>query len=106
VTPEQASAIAAVATILDKVGALPIGTLLILLIAGPWVAMYFLQRGQEKRFEAVVRMYEENVKLVKNYEDIAGNFQDLVMYNSQSMARVESKVDSNLFCPIVRNQTK
>jgi hypothetical protein len=105
-TPDQLSAVNAVATIIEKLGTLPIGSLLLLMVGGPWAAMWVVTRGQEKRFETVVKMYEDNAKLVKCYEDMTKNFQDLVIYNTQAMTQVKEQINSNLYCPLVRKGTK
>jgi hypothetical protein len=80
---------------------------------GPWGVVFFLwYQGQkdskkwEERFMAVKQMYENNVKLVECYEAMAKNFQDLVIYNTQSLTKVNEKIDANLFCPIVRKRTQ
>jgi hypothetical protein len=79
--------------------------MIILVIIGPWVMAWIISRGQEKRFEAVTKMYESNIKLVECYEDIARNLQDLVITNVQAMQEVRTRADNNLFCPIVRRQS-
>lgn len=104
--PEQISAINAIAQILEKLGTMPIFSLIVSLIIGPWIMAWIISRGNEKRFEAVIKMYENNVKLVEGYQDIAKNLQDLVIYNTQTMEVVKTKIDNNLYCPIVRKQTK
>jgi hypothetical protein len=106
VTPEQVSVITAIAAILDRIGTWPIGTLLIALAAGPWIVMIFIAWGQNKRFEAVMEMYEANVQLVKGYKSIAENLQDLVILNTQAITGVKDIAENNLFCPIVRRETK
>ena len=105
-TPEQVSAIEAIAHILEKMGTMPIFSLIVMIIVGPWVAMFFISRGQEKRFETVVKMYENNVKLVECYEEFSKNMQELVIYNSRTMGEVKTRIDNNLYCPIVRRKTQ
>lgn len=105
-TPEQVSLINAISAILDKIGTMPIMSLVVLIIIGPWIMAWIISRGQEKRFEAVSKMYENNVDLVKGYAKIAENQQDLVIANIQTMTKVQETADKNLFCPIVRQRTK
>lgn len=105
-TPEQVSVITAISAILEKIGTMPIFSLIAIVVIGPWVAMFFVSRGQEKRFDAVAQMYKDNVKLVECYEAIARNLQDLVITNVQSMQDMKGKIDNNLFCPLIRKQTK
>lgn len=71
------------------------------------VKMYEDSRSvQEKKFEAVVRMYESNVDLVKDYQGIAKNLQDIVLYNTQVMQEVIDISKNNLHCPFIRKQIK
>ena len=105
-TPDQISIINTIALILERIGAWPVGTLIIALIIGPWIMMVFLSWGQNKRFEAVREMYEANVQLVKDYRGIAENLQDLVILNTQAMQGVKDSSEHNLFCPIVRKETQ
>ncbi len=69
-TPEQTATISAIAAILTEIGTWPIGTIIIAVIFGPWVITFFVNRSIEKRHEAAVKMYKDNVKLVENYETI------------------------------------
>lgn len=105
-TPEQIATLQAIATILDKVGSWPVGTLFFVIILGPWVLQLVLSRAQEKRFEAVKKMYEDNVELVKTTQQLATDMRDLVTYNIQVMTEVRDMGYNNLFCPIVRKETK
>ena len=63
-------AIVALVTLVDKVGALPLGGILLAVVVGPWVLAFLLARGQEQRFEAIKKMYEDNVELVKQYQEL------------------------------------
>ena len=54
-------------------------------------------------------MYEKNVILVqsfdslgRSYSQMAENLQDLVAANIQQLTHVTVKIDSNQFCPMVR----
>jgi len=51
-------------------------------------------------------MYENNVTLVKAYEKIANEQQDMIIMNTEAMTKMKSVVYNNLFCPIVRKETK
>ncbi|MHB1059806.1 MAG: hypothetical protein ACYC0F_18175 [Rhodanobacter sp.] len=59
--------------------------------------------ASEKRFEAVVRMYEDNVLLVKGYERLAGELANIIHLNTQMQTRLVEKIESNMNCPIVRD---
>lgn len=112
-TPEQISAIGTIAFILDKLGTWPIGMILVLVIIGPWVGMFIVARGQEKRHQGVVEMYESNVKLVEAYEKhvealegIVGDMREMIILNTQAWQSVKDRADNNLFCPMVQKRTK
>lgn len=105
-SPEYISILQTVAFILDKVGTWPVVTLLFFAVIGPWLMAFILGRGQEKRFDAVAKMYENNVKLVEDYKTMAEGLNDLVILNIQVMTGVKDTADNNLFCPIVRKETK
>ncbi len=100
--PETAQAIGAIATILEKLGALPIGTLLLVVIFGPWIFSFLMNRSQEKRFDAVKVMYEKNVKLVESYENLAKRQDDVVTLNTSKWTEVRDKIDANQYCPMAR----
>ena len=58
--------------------------------------------NQDKRFEAVVRMYEDNVRLVSGYERLAGELTSVILLNTQVNTKLVERIDNNLFCPIVK----
>lgn len=101
-TPEQISVINTIALILEKIGTWPAGTVFVVVAFGPWAMMFFISRGQEKRFEAVAKMYENNVQLVKDYEKVAVTLHDLVILNTQTLTGVSDRIDNNLYCPFMR----
>lgn len=105
-TPDQIAGLTAIATIISKVGTWPIGSILAAIVFGPWVVMWFISRGMESRHAAAIKMYEENVKLVENYEQVAKGLQDILILSTQTMTQVKDRVDSNLFCPLMRKDQK
>jgi hypothetical protein len=106
VSPEQIAALTAISTIFSKVGTWPIGSIVAAIVFGPWLVMGFISRGMEKRHEAAIKMYEENVKLVINYEKIAEGLQSIIVLSTQTMTSVKNSVDNNLFCPLMRKDPK
>lgn len=58
---------------------------------------------QDKRFEVVVKNYENNVLLVENYQKLANDLATIIHLNTQVMTKLVEKIDNNLFCPIVKN---
>lgn len=61
--------------------------------------------AQEKRFESVVRMYENNAELVKGYEGLAGELTSIIHLNTQVQTHLADAVKNNQFCPTVRKET-
>ena len=68
---------------------------------------------QDKRFEQVVRMYEDNVDLVKDYEkhvgsqrDVTEKLIDLIAVSTGTQQTLVDYIRNNLFCPLVRQRTK
>ena len=105
-TPEQVSILTTVATILNQIGTWPVGTVLVTIAFGPWVMMFWISRAQEKRFDAVSKMYENNVELVKAYEQVSKRLHDTVVFNTQTLTQVKDIADNNLFCPILKQRTQ
>lgn len=102
-TAEQ---IGALATILHEFGHWPLTTVLAVLIAGPWIAMGLVARSIERRHDAAVKMYEENVKLVLNYEKVAEGLHEILVLSTQTMTQVKDKIDANLYCPMMRKDQR
>ena len=105
-TPDQIAAITAIATILSKVGTWPIGSIVAAVVFGPWIVMGLISRSVEKRHEAALKMYENNITLVENYEKVAKGLQDIIVLSTQTMTRVDDKIENNLFCPLMRKDPK
>ena len=103
-TPEQMTLATGLVAGLDKIGTLPIGTLLALIVIGPWVLSLVLSYHSQKRFEAMAAMYEKNIELVENYKELAEKLTDLITLGIQVQTRLVEKIDSNMFCPIVREK--
>lgn len=105
-TPEQIAALTAISTIISKVGTWPIGSIVAAVVFGPWVVMFFISRAMEKRHEAALQMYQDNVKLVQAYEKVAEGLQDIIVLSTQTMTQVKASVDANLYCPMMRKDPK
>ncbi len=103
---DQIAIINAVATILDRLGDMPVISLLIIWFIAPWLMLLLVTYVQNRRFEAVVRMYEDNVGLVKAYQDCCSGYRELATFTIEKVSGIEKAVDNNLFCPIVRREAK
>jgi hypothetical protein len=51
------------------------------------------------------RWYENNVELVKAFNRICDNQQEVCLMVTSIMVRVEGKIDTNQYCPLVRHKT-
>lgn len=77
-TPEQIAAMSAIASIITQIGTWPIGGLIAAIIFGPWIMLIMTSRSMEKRHEAAMEMYKNNVKLVENYEAMSAEQADTI----------------------------
>lgn len=64
-----------------------------------------LERYQSDMAE-VRTMYENNVRLVDHYEDLARDLKDVVLMNTEAMTSLAKDVRGNQFCPMVRLEKK
>lgn len=103
--------IATLATVVQGLGKLPLGTIVVVALVLPWLSLLiftWLMRGiidkfrdqfqcetkeARERFEAVVKMYENNSALVKNYEKLATDQQDLIISNTTTMQRLCDRME-------------
>ncbi len=54
------------------------------------------------RHSEVVKMYENNVELVRRYADIAQDMKDLIILDTRNMTQMNDAIKSNQFCPFLR----
>ena len=101
-SPEQITVLTTFLGLIDKISGWPFGVTALLILIGPWVMALLLDHKQGKRFEAVVRMYENNVKLVEENEALAKDLKEVVIMNTQAMTKLAEGIDKNQFCPMVR----
>lgn len=67
-TPQDVAALTAMVALFDKIGTWPLISIAVAVVIGPWIAVFVLNRGQERRHAEVVKMYTDNVALVQEYE--------------------------------------
>jgi hypothetical protein len=58
------------------------------------------------RFEQVLRMYQDNVELVKRYEKTADGLQSVIHLSTKAITQMLEKINNNHFCPVVRQRSK
>ena len=105
-SPDQLSTVAAFIEIISSVSGWPLGMIIFIIVIGPWIAAFLLVYFQYRRFEKVVIMYENNVKLVKDYAELAEDLHDVVIMNTQTMTRLVDNIKTNQYCPAVRLEKK
>jgi len=93
--PEQVSALIALVAFVDKVSSWPLGTVFFLVIVGPWLLALILAYSARKRFEVVVRMYENNVRLLERNQELAGDLKEIIIMNTQAMAQLTAAIDGS-----------
>lgn len=108
-TPQDAAALTALVAIIDKIGAWPLITISVLIIIGPWIAVFLLNRGQERRHAEVVQMYTNNVSLVEDYEETKKKYEareevliDLVRLNTEAQTHLLSWLKQRTRCSDLR----
>jgi hypothetical protein len=97
-TPEQHATITAIAAIISQVGTWPIGSIIALVVFGPWVIMGLVSRSMEKRHEAALKMYESNVKLVVNYEKISKDQADTIRLSTAATTELTTYLKTRPPC--------
>ena len=103
-SPEQVTIMTNLLSIMKVLSGWPFAMFFFLLIVGPWILSLSLAYSSRKRFEGVVSMYEQNVQLVENYESVASDLKDVVMVNTQTFSTLTKAIETNQFCPIVREK--
>jgi hypothetical protein len=105
-TPQDVAALTAMVSIIKEIGTWPLFSIVALMQVGPWVGMLVITHVQGKRHAAAVKMYEDNVILVKSVTSMAEGYRDTLLLASQSMTKVEGSVAANLYCPLMRKNPK
>lgn len=127
-TPEQIATMTAIAALFKSIGTWPMLSILVLGQLTPWFVLIVVviiqyQRSeatakanegrfsqnssaQERRFEAVVKMYEDNVELVEKVIDLAHGYRDQLIWATQTVDQANSIAKNNLHCPLVRKNAR
>jgi len=77
-SPDHISLLTAVVKIIENIGTWPIGSLIAVAVFGPWIVLGLVSRSMDKRHEAAMEMYKNNVKLVESYEQMASEQADTI----------------------------
>lgn len=111
----------ALASIIQYLGATPILLFFAIMGLAPWASLIWLEhkRGkrdekvfgrQDQRFEQVVKMYEDNVSLVKSYDthvvnqrEISDKLIDLVAISTGTQQTLVDYIKNNWWCPVSKD---
>jgi hypothetical protein len=52
----------------------------------------------------VIRMYEDNVTLVKGYERLANDLTGIITLTTRTLEGLVQRVDNNWFCPMIKKE--
>jgi len=61
-----------------------------------------IMQQHKEYMEELRTMYENNVKLVEGYEDVANDLKEVVIMNTRAMTKVCDDIEQNQFCPMQR----
>jgi hypothetical protein len=104
--PGEVASAVKLLSLLAKIVEWPVALVLLVVLIGPWLMAVWLAYAYNKRFEAVVRMYENNVELVKHYERVAADLKEVVIMNTQAITTMHHDITTNQFCPLQRVEKK
>lgn len=134
-TPQDIAGAKVLLDLMAAIGAWPLGLVLLLAILGPWIALFLAVRSLERRasqheldtvkavasirelFQSaldrhearhaeVVRMYENNVELVRTVVKIAQDETGIIHLNTQAMTSLVDHIKNNFHCPLSRATVK
>ena len=130
-TPQDLAGAKVLFDMMGAIGAWPLGLVILLAILGPWLALFLSVRSLERRAsqheldtvksvseirelfqEALdrheakhaeaVRMYENNVELVKAIFKLAQDEAGTIHLNTQAMTSLVDHIKNNFHCPMSR----
>lgn len=97
-TPDQIAALTAIAAVISKMGTWPIGSLIAAMIFGPWIIMGFVAWSISARHKAVTQMYENNIKLVNDYERMASEQADTIRLSTSATVELTTYLRTKSPC--------
>ena len=110
---QQLNLAGALITLLEQFGPGQLAAFLAALILTPWLVLVAISYTQNRRFEAVTRMYEDNVRLVEDTLRLAADYrrlvesgQDMAAWVGQEISKVNTLVVNNMHCPVVRKNAR
>ncbi len=105
-TPDQIASLNSIVALLSQLGKAPVLAIIGIAILAPWVILTFVSIAQHRRFEAVVKMYENNFAQVENIARLAKGYRETLVWATSEATETKNAVVNNMHCPIVRKQAK
>lgn len=97
-SPEQISALTAIAAIVSKVGTWPIGSIVFAIVIGPWMMLYFFTRSMAKQLAAAIQMYENSNKLVARYDKMSSEHVDTIRLSTAATVELTQYLRNRVPC--------
>lgn len=108
-TPTEQATLAAFTNIMKLLSTAPIGSLIVIVLLAPWLVLAVVTLYHNRRFEAVVKMYENNFtqtetvsRLAEGFSEMAKGYRELVTWTTQEVTEVKQAVLTNMHCPFIR----
>lgn len=101
-TPDQIGMLTALLGLVEKIAGWPLWVVILVVLIGPWIALFNYDRNHERRYLSQKKMYDDNVILLKETQSIARDLKEIVIMNTQSSQQLTDNIEKNQFCPMVR----
>ncbi|MBL4901094.1 hypothetical protein JYT85_01360 [Desulfocapsa sp. AH-315-G09] len=113
---ETVSTFGTLATLLSSLSGWDFGVVALLIIVGPVGMVLLITKtnkdlrdeiksqadADNRRFEAVVRMYENNAVLAENYLKLANELMMVIHLNTEAMTKLVARIDNQHFVALER----
>ena len=112
-SPDQIKLFSAALALVGELGVAQVGVTLVIILFAPWMVLVIVSIAQHRRFEAVVKMYENNfaqtegiTALTEGYRNMTEGYRELVQWTTVEVTETKEAVVNNMHCPIVRKHAK
>lgn len=92
--------------ILKDIDTWPVLSMVAMVQLMPWIILVSISLHQQRRFENVVKMYENNVILAEEFKKMAEGYREHLIWSTQVTSEAKASMEGNQFCPIVRKNSK
>lgn len=95
-----------IASLIIALKGTPITAIIIMVFAAPWIAMFGLSYIQGKRLSTVLDLHRNSIEAAKVAGECCKDYKEVMVMTIEKLTKVIEAVDNNLYCPVVRKQTK